>query len=148
MRAGHAFVNEVFNSIAMLFLLLLLRTLLRKDWLAAVVWILILSPIMSVLLGLTGPASWLTRLVLVLVTGITLGVLRRFGLVAAIATNFSVRIFSFLPITFHASAFFSSTGYAALAVLAAMAVYGLRISLGSHPIFDFSSIDAEAAGKG
>jgi hypothetical protein len=54
----------------------------------------------------------------------------------------------FLPITFHASAFYSGTGYAALAVIAAWRFMASASPLGSRPLFDFSTIDTAAPGKG
>jgi hypothetical protein len=71
----------------------------------------------------------------------------RFGLVAAIATNFSFRMLVLFPSTFHASTFYSSTGYAALAVIAALVLYGFRISLGGPRLFDFYALEDGTRGR-
>ena len=45
------------------------------------------------------------------------------------------------PITIHVSAWYSGIGYAGLALLLAMAIYGFHTSLGGQPMFGRASLE-------
>jgi hypothetical protein len=58
----------------------------------------------------------------------------RIGLVAAIVDSFVWTLFSTSPMTLQRSAWYASAGYASLAIVGAMAVYGFRTTLGGRPV--------------
>jgi hypothetical protein len=65
----------------------------------------------------------------------------RCGLVALVLACFIVDLFPNLLITFHASAWYSGYGYAALAILTAIVLCASRTSLGGHPLLASSHLD-------
>jgi hypothetical protein len=71
-----------------------------------------------------------------LIVGGSMYVLMRFGLVALVVKALFEQSMRTYPITFHSSAWYASTGYAAMLVLAAIAIYGFRTSLGSRSILE------------
>ena len=65
----------------------------------------------------------------------------RFGLLAEVIAGIMVGLFSTFAATLDASAWYAGTGYAALAVLAAIIIYALRTSPGGRPILTPSHLD-------
>ena len=65
-------------------------------------------------------------------------ILKRFGVVSLAATFFvdSILDYPSIPMTFQPSAWYSSTGYAALIVIAAICLFAFRTSLGGRPLLD------------
>jgi len=129
---------NVMGALSLLFLFLLLRTLLRKDWLAALVWLLLVSGDPS---RVAEAGLWLTVITRIAVGAIILFVQMRFGLIALAAVAVVSGMFSAIPITF--DSWYSGYGYATLLTIAALALYGFRISLGGRPLLNFSAIDSE-----
>jgi serine/threonine-protein kinase len=114
-----------------LFVLVIFRNLLRKEWLTAVAF---------VLLGvLAGPASgqfYLESLVSNTIFGVlAVLVLIRFGLLA-LATNFVFfQVLETFPLTTSGSAWYSGISLVGIAVMAAIAFYAFHTSLGGAPVF-------------
>jgi Protein kinase domain len=115
--------------LALLFMLFLFRALLRKEWAAAVAWVLlvtIFSPWGFDPVFLAGA---------LLVHSLAVFVTIRFGFLALVA-YFMVYIFvSTFPLTFQGSAWYAGISLAGILLIAAMAFYGFYTSLGGRPVF-------------
>jgi hypothetical protein len=122
---------SIFYSLAVLFILFLLRVLLRSEWAAVAVLLLTLTAwdalrSDSLLLGgILSALGW----------GILLFLLVRFGLLAtAVAVLFNV-VFVLFPVTAQLSAWYSGIGLTGLALLLGLTVYAFHTSLGGQPLF-------------
>jgi uncharacterized integral membrane protein len=124
------FVNQysaVLYGMAYLFILTLLRMLVRKPWLAAILWCVIMSnptPAMheSLIVGVTRAA-------------IMLAVLLRGGLLALVVTLYFLYSTIEVPLTLDLGAWFAAHGFPVIGALLALAVYGFYVSLGGKPVF-------------
>jgi hypothetical protein len=72
---------------------------------------------------------WVNVAIVLMLMGAGLWLLVSFGLVALIVASFMTSLFVAYPITLQ-STWYASYGYALLAVVAAIALYGFRVSLG------------------
>jgi hypothetical protein len=126
----------VFFGFALLFLLLTLRTLLRRQWLAATVVVLIMS-----LTALGSEEPLLSFVLSLLLWGLMVFVFMRFGLLAGISSLIALIWFSNFPITFETSAWYSGAGFFALTVMMALAIFGFFTSLGGRSPFGASRIE-------
>jgi hypothetical protein len=125
------FNAAVFYAVAIFFLLFLLRTLLRRDWLAAAVFMGLFS-----LLNFVASEEPLIDAAFGLVIGGSIVfLLVRFGLVAYMIGFFSVQVLQDFPITRHFSAWYAPSGLLAIAVVAAFAIYGFQTTLEGRPVF-------------
>ena len=77
--------------------------------------------------------SWLSIPVIRAGGALRTFVLVQVGLVAAIVDAFVWTLFQNAPMTLQTSPWYASLGYVSLAVIAALAVYGFRTSVGSRP---------------
>ena len=141
LRGARAAASHLFNpAIAMFFalatamLFFLLRAVLRKEWLAATVFVLICA-VPSFLDG--GPISGAFVLV---VAAAEIFVFLRFGLLAWVFANFFGHYLQF-PLTTDSSAWYAGTSLFILLVLAAIAIYGFRIALAGRPAFSGTGLD-------
>jgi len=124
-------------GLAYLFLLVGLRALLRKEWAAASVFVLLFT-IFSALPS-EAPAVFAVREVII--NALIVFLLVRFGVLAVIAsTVFGVFLGSF-PLTTDASAWYAGIGLAGILVMAAMAFYGFYRSLGGRPAFGGAALE-------
>jgi serine/threonine-protein kinase len=126
-----------FYGLAALFILFLLRLLLRNQPAAAALFVLIITAwealdYDSLLLGVIIEGLWSVILLLLLV---------RFGLLATAAALFSLSILSCFPITAQLSAWYSGVGLAGLFLLLGLTLYAFDTSLGGQPIFGRASIE-------
>jgi hypothetical protein len=129
------FDNGLFISLLMLFLLFLLRVVLRSDWVAIPLLVLIAG-----FARILGTGSWVAIPVLVASGGLRTFVLVRIGVVAAIIDAFVWTLLQSAPITLQTSAWYASIGYASLAVIGALAVYGFKTAVGSRPTLDEAAL--------
>jgi len=126
----------IFFGLAFLLFLFLLRMLLRKQWAAGALFILLLASMRA----LQSETPALSALFGALGAGIFLFVMMRFGLVAMIAAFLFNELFTF-PITTDASAWYAGVGFAALALTAALALYSFYISLAGRPVFGAARLE-------
>jgi hypothetical protein len=115
--------------LALLFVLFLLRALLRKEWAAAVAWVLLFSllfPLRHDLVGSVGALIFSSLAVVVMI---------RFGLLAVVANFVVVNILQNYPLTTEGSAWYAGISLTGILVLAALALYGFYTSLGGRPVF-------------
>ena len=125
----------VWFALFFLFLLFMLRVLLRKQWLAVVV-ILAIFCVPETLLGqdsYRGGALVVSVLYNVLVVGLFLVLLVRFGLFALISFFFWDMILQ-LPTTTDLSAWYGGSTLLAAAVAVALAGYGFHTALAGRSL--------------
>ena len=128
--AGHLFNPAVamFFTLVDALLFFLLRAVLRKEWLAAAVFVLIQAVPASLSGGLISGA------VVLVVNAAFIFVFLRFGLLAWVFANYFGHCLQF-PLTTNSSAWYAGTSLLVLVVLAAIAIYGFRIALAGRPMF-------------
>jgi serine/threonine-protein kinase len=118
----------MFFALATAMLFFLLRVILRKEWLAAAVFVLFFA-VPSFLDG--GLISGAFALV---VAAVVIFLFLRFGLLALVFANYFGHCLQF-PLTTDSSAWYAGTSLFVLSVLAALAIYGFRIALAGRPMF-------------
>jgi serine/threonine-protein kinase len=124
----------MFFALAAAMLFFLLRAVLRKEWLAAAVFVLIWA-VPSFLEG--GPIAGAFVLV---VAAAEIFVFLRFGLLAWVFANLFGHCLQF-PLTTDSSAWYAGTSLFVLLLLAAIAVYGFRIALAGRPMFSGARLE-------
>ncbi len=123
--------SQVFVALALLLLLLWMRFLLRSQMAAFVVCGALLAVANSL-----GSDRLVITLALVSLTWLLIFfVLMRLGLVAVIVMLYFASLGDSYPITTDASAWYWGIGFAALAVLMGIAIYGFVTALGGRPVF-------------
>ncbi|HZI93890.1 MAG TPA: serine/threonine-protein kinase [Patescibacteria group bacterium] len=124
-------VHALLDTMQVLLLLLFLRGVLRKQWLAAVVCCLVLSLQFS--LGSDYPWLWLViglGIVSCLIVALT-----RFGLIAATSAGLMLSALLGLALTPNLSAWYATSSLLGLALLLGLAVFGFHASLAGRPLF-------------
>jgi hypothetical protein len=121
-----------FFWLVFLFFVFLLRTLLRKEWAAAVASVLISTVLFAAGENSFAPATLVFWLIF---TSVVVFLLIRFGLLVLVA-NFVVHaaLVSF-PLTTQGSAWYAGISLAGILLMAAIAFYGFYTSLGGRPVF-------------
>ena len=131
--AGHLVAAPAVSmllALAFALLFFLLRAVLRKEWLAAGAFALILAlPFEGG--GFGGPIAFAFGLVQ---AAALILVFLRFGLLAFVFGNYFSHFLKF-PLTTDSSAWYAGTSLFLLLVLAALAIYGFRIALAGRPMF-------------
>jgi Protein kinase domain len=126
---------QVFFGLAVMFLMMFLRWVLRKGWLAAAALVILMTAVAV----LSNALPWYVAPVVLAVWALLLFVLLRFGLIAiCTALMTSVLVDSF-PITTDASAWYAGVGYFAAGLAFALAAFGFRIALAGKPMFGAAS---------
>jgi hypothetical protein len=77
----------------------------------------------------------------VLLWGVTLFVLARFGLLAVTATGMSTMFLQGFPVTTEPSAWYSGIGLTGVLLLLGLTVYAFYTSLGGQPLFGRVSLE-------
>ena len=126
----------VLYSLLIFFLVFILRLVLRRDWIAALV---------VVLLGAgTNPAGEypiLTFVFLMIVWGSIVLILKNFGLLALIVGLVVHNVLVVFPTTSHLSRWYASAGLAGIVVIALAIGYGFYTGLAGQPIFTGTALD-------
>jgi serine/threonine-protein kinase len=123
--------------LAYFFLFFLLRLLLRKDWIAATVFVLIFA----------GARAWpgdyplIDGVFFATAYGIMIFVMLRFGLVPVIASFISLSALEDVPLTTHLSAWYAVPTFFSVLFVLALAIYGFRVSLAGRPILSGAAFD-------
>ena len=142
--AGHlvgASAVSMFLALAFALLFFLLRAVLRKEWLAAVAFTLIMALPLSGVTTERVEAGGLIVAVLGLIKAAALIlVFLRFGLLALVFGNFFGHLLEF-PLTTDSSAWYAGTSLFLLLVLAALAIYGFRIATAGRPLISGARLD-------
>jgi hypothetical protein len=120
------------GGLSYMFLLVLLRFLVRRGWLAALFFLalnfLIFQPP-------PGPAFPARAVLTMLVLGLSLYVLTRFGVLAVIVLNFVQILLRTFPLTTHLSAWYAQSALLAMASVLALAIYGFHTTLAGRPLW-------------
>jgi predicted Ser/Thr protein kinase len=128
-------IYAIFFSLSMTCLLFLLQVLLRNQKAALVVSVFIAA------LAEGGGNYGYSALNLIFFYPVAFFVLMRFGLVASIFFYFYGYMLMRFPIGLETSAWYSGTGYAALAILAVIILIAFRTSVGGRPMFAAPQLD-------
>ena len=127
----------LFISLGILFVLFLLRALLRKEWVASLAWVLLLSVFLS--LGANSvPIALVYNLI---VQGVTVFLLRRLGLLWLVVAIVFASLLARLPLTTQMSSWYAGLSLAGILLMAAIAFYGFYTSLGGRPIFGGAALE-------
>ncbi len=113
-----------------LFFLVALRVVLRRWWPAVTIFVLVGS-VLEILEGIHPAVSWLT--LGAGITGVTVVVLMRSGLLTYAAALFCYFVLLSAPATLSFNAWFADTGLFALALVAGIGAFGFWTSLRSPP---------------
>ena len=124
------FGSALFVVLLYLFLMFVLRALLRKTWLYTGVFILLAAGLESA--GTSRP--WVDVPLRLAVVAIMTFVLLRLGLLATIVAYAVPQILLNLPITLDSSSWYFGLSMIPIVLVAAVAIYGFRISLAGRKI--------------
>jgi serine/threonine-protein kinase len=128
-------LNALLSGMFLLLFLLLLRSVLRRDWLAAVVFAGF-NGVQNCLVLDTGGA--VTLLVFVFTFGVSLilvGVIVRLGLLAASVTVLFEQLLSVLPLSADPSSPYAGTTLVFLLITLGLGIWGFRTSLAGQSAF-------------
>jgi hypothetical protein len=121
----------LFLPLAMLFVLFLLRALLRKEWAAATAFVLLFTVLFAAG-SQFDPVASVDALILF---GLAVFVMIRFGFLAFAAQGVFGNLLNNYPLTTQGSAWYAGISLTAILLMAAMAFYGFYTSLGGRPLF-------------
>ena len=114
-----------------LFLLILLRTLLRKNWAAGVAWVLL-----GALVPAGAASGWPSLVISLIFYSVTVLLLTRLGLLSVVvAAFFRIYFLEGFPLTTQGSAWYAGISLVGILLMSAMALYGFYMSLGGRPVF-------------
>ncbi len=123
--------GSLWDPMIALFLLFVLRVVLRKEWVAAIVFALLIGSLDSS--GTAYPAADLT--INILQAGLGVFVLLRYGVLVLIVINVVNDFLMGIPRTLDFSLWYAPMGMLPLLLAAAVAIYGFRVSLAGRPLF-------------
>jgi hypothetical protein len=109
-------------------MLVLLRVIVRRDWLAMTLWCLLVAGPQGQNLLVEWPLGLLRAVALLVV-------MLRGGLLALAATLIAMFTMIEMPITVDLSAWYSMRALPVVVVMTALAVYGFHTSLAGKPMF-------------
>ena len=125
--------QAIMNSLAILFTILVLRILVRRQWLAGGISVVLLALVTldstrGVSRALVGMPFWL-----VFYAGVVF-ILMRFGLLSLTTGLFVIYVLRSFPITADLSAWYAETSLFVLVSVFALSVYGLHASVARRPL--------------
>ena len=123
--------NSILGTLEFFFLLLGLKFLLRKDWLAAIVFV----AIFAVPRGLVDSHPRIELPTLILVYSIAVLIVLRFGLIPLAVAIFTVDMALSLPLSGDISAWYMANSLVALFSVVVIAGWGFYHSLGGQPVW-------------
>ncbi|MGA2019713.1 MAG: serine/threonine-protein kinase [Candidatus Sulfotelmatobacter sp.] len=122
---------SILGTLQFFFLLLGLKFLLRKDWLAALAFV----AIFALAQGLTSSHVAVELPMWILIYAIAVLIVYRFGLIPLAGAIFTVNMLSNVPFTADFSAWYMSTFALTLLSVVALAGWGFYHSLGGEPLW-------------
>ena len=123
--------NSILGTLQFFFLLLGLKFLLRKDWLAAIAFV----AIFAVPRGLLDSHPKIELPTLILVYSIAVLIVLRFGLIPLAVAIFTVDMTMGLPWSGDVSAWYMSNSLVALFSVVVLAAWGFYHSLGAQAVW-------------
>jgi hypothetical protein len=123
-------LNSLLFSATIMFLLLLLTIVTRRERVAVVLLGLIMVPFFF------GSGNLAVDICVgAVVSFVTLFVLLRFGMLALVFTEFFLLFFAFYPVTSEVTAWYAGASAFAAALGTALILYGFKSSLAGQPLF-------------
>jgi serine/threonine-protein kinase len=122
--------NAVFAGLLSLFILFLLRAVLRKQWLAMILFVAISA--LAQAFGSSTP--WVDYSVAAASAAVVAFVLLRFGLLAALSANACLQFLESCPPTMDFSSWYFGLAMIPPILVALIAIYGFRIALAGRPL--------------
>ncbi|HXB74326.1 MAG TPA: serine/threonine-protein kinase [Candidatus Acidoferrales bacterium] len=122
--------NGIFGGLLDLFILFLLRVVLRKQWIASLVFVAITA--LTAAFGSSTP--WVDYPVAAISGAVGAFILLRFGLLAAIAAHAGLQILESCPPTLDFSSWYIGLALIPPVVVALIALYGFRTALAGRPL--------------
>jgi serine/threonine-protein kinase len=128
----------VFTLVALgyVFLFFILRTMLRREWAAAIA----VSAIVPAFLSAPFQNQWLAVAGMLITTPLMFFLVVRHGLLGLAIYLFISELFLFIPMTLQTSAWFFGMGLTGFLIIGAIAVYGFRTSLGGRRLLDITTV--------
>jgi tRNA A-37 threonylcarbamoyl transferase component Bud32 len=123
--------TSIIGTLEFFFLLFGLKSILRKDWLAAIAFV----AIFALPRGLTSSYMAVELPTQILVYAIAVLIVFRFGLVPLAGAIFTVNMLGSVPLTADLSAWYLTTSVLALLSVVVLAGWGFYQSLGGEPIW-------------
>jgi serine/threonine-protein kinase len=124
--------TAVLAGLSYVFLLNLLRFLARQRWLAALLFVAVVSLMFL-------PPYFTTFPILAVLTGLAFGLfvyaMTRFGVLTLIALIFVDAVLRTFPLTTHLPAWYAKSALLAMLSVLALAVYAFRITLAGRPLW-------------
>ena len=129
-------VVYVLWALLIFFFLFILRLVLKRDWIAAIVVVLI-----GVGTNQGGEYPLVSYALLALIWLSILLVLIRFGMLALVVGSVVQNVLVVFPTTSHFSRWYASAGLTGIIVILGLALYGCHTSLAGKPLFTASILD-------
>jgi serine/threonine-protein kinase len=127
-------VWPVIGSLMFLFVLFLLRLLVRRDWLTMVLFVLVFGA------GFYN-GNWQGSVSTILQVGLIAIAVMRYGLVVVAVATFAHLALNNFPATLNFSAWYAGIGLAPLVAVLALAVFAFYTSLGGQKLFQGSLLE-------
>jgi serine/threonine-protein kinase len=131
--------TAIIQATLMLFLLVQLRTWLKRERVATIAFLLVLVTVQF--LTLSSNATLLTGAVVVLQSVILTVALARYGVLTLTATLLCSSVLTSFPIVFTFRAWYASAGLFALVVLTGVTLHALRSALAGRSILEVQALD-------
>jgi hypothetical protein len=137
---GRLFVVSVFNGMALVFVVVLLRVLVRRVWLAAILAVLAFSinPIAAVL---SLQSAWLEVLAPIAVTSLMVFAAIRLGLLATLVAFIVIFLLQGAPLTADPGRWYFGTGIAIALLVTAIATCAFSWARAGEPLFGRPLLD-------
>ncbi len=129
-------VNSLKSTLFFVVVLFLLRLLLRRTWLAIAAYMALMVTVYN--LG-SSPIVLVSH---AFYLGLWVFVLFRFGWISAMVSMLVADLLLHFPLTFDFAAWTSSSAFPAILVIAALTIYGFKVSLAGRPAFKDLLADA------
>ena len=126
----------VLYALLIFFFLFLLRLILKRDWLAAIIVVLI-----GASTNQGGEYPFVTFAFLGLIWLSILMVLKRFGVLALVVGLVVQNVLVVFPTTSHLYRWYASAGLAGILVILGLAIYGFYTGLADKPLFTAAALD-------
>ena len=126
----------VLYSLAIFFILFLVRLLVRKDWIAAIVIVFL-----GTITNTGGDYLWAALLSSAIIWVSIYLVLRRFGLLALVVGLVVQNMLVTFPMTTHLGRWYASGAIAGIMAIVAIALFALHSALAGQPLFSAKVLD-------
>jgi len=130
--------GSILSTLGVFFLLFLLRVIFRREWLAAIAFVVMLTAIATLLSQDNIAVSLPIRAVQYVMT---IFVMLRFGLLSFVVGQAMVNILLLFPITADFSAWYAGSTIFALVFIVALAGFAFHTALAGRPIFQAKLLD-------